>query len=252
MRVIFCALTILICCGCAPGYHYETGSFTPIPNDACMKPEMSSAGAISLLNARLGQTGGPPGRVVAIEGLRSVGDACPGPETTSLTCHGTLIMEGGRSETGVFSVTDPGSNYPIQVSWESDAIRTNRQAAADAAQHDRVVANSWTSFHGDLASWTGIPPLPPNTSSVPSPTAPLRCSVSDVVGHTVSMWTTKATCDEWIRKAKELAKSGPTIGQVSDYRHFQCVHGSPDSPGYSGWCAGMPSATPSYREGVGN
>jgi len=96
--------------------------------DPCMRPEMNSRGAISYLNARVDKTDGPRSRVVGIQGLRSVPNPLIGGGS-SVTCHGTLIMTDGTTETGILSVTDPGGAAPLEVSWVSDADRARPAAS---------------------------------------------------------------------------------------------------------------------------
>jgi hypothetical protein len=93
-----------------------------------MRPEMNSPGAISYLNARVGKTDGPWSRVAAIQGLRSVPNT-PIGGSSSVTCHGTLIMTDGTTDAGSLSVTDPGGAAPLEVSWESDADRARPDAS---------------------------------------------------------------------------------------------------------------------------
>jgi hypothetical protein len=59
---------------------------------------MSSQGAISWLNAKIGQPDGPPLRVVAIQGMEPASDIdstyAPGD---GLKCHGTLVFAEGKT-----------------------------------------------------------------------------------------------------------------------------------------------------------
>lgn len=51
----------------------------------------------------------------------------------SISCHGTLELEGGVREAGTLIVTDPGESAPLQVSWESDEAKARRPKAPDPA-----------------------------------------------------------------------------------------------------------------------
>jgi hypothetical protein len=75
-------------------------------------------------------------------------------------------------------------------------------------------------FHGDIASWSGIPPLPPGTKPQSFPGA-VHCNVGDAVGHMVSIWTTEKGCAQWLDEAKKLAASGPTNRQVTEFQDRQ-------------------------------
>jgi hypothetical protein len=106
------------------------------PVDPCMRREMTSPGAISYLNARLGNTDGPRSPVAAIQGLRAVPNTPIGGGST-VACYGTLVMTDGTTDAGILSVTDPGGATPLEVSWESDASRVRPdppQVAAAAPQ----------------------------------------------------------------------------------------------------------------------
>lgn len=125
--------------GCAPmGYHYDVGSLTPTPNDACQRPEVSSSGAISILNSSIGQNSGIPGRVTEITSMASADPAQLsalgirlGSGSNSVVCHATLRLVNGQSKGGVVAFTDPGAYAPVQVEWLSDADIAAKRAAAD-------------------------------------------------------------------------------------------------------------------------
>jgi hypothetical protein len=97
-------------------------AFTPQPNDACQRKEMSSPGMLSYLNAKIGQPYGPSARVVGIQSLQGY----PAATGSYLTCQGTIVLESGAQESGTLSVQDPGGNAPVQVSWESEAAKAKR------------------------------------------------------------------------------------------------------------------------------
>jgi hypothetical protein len=76
-------------------------------------------------------------------------------------------------------------------------------------------------FHGDIASWSGIPPLPPDSGKKQTPHRSIQCTVGDATDHMVSIWTTEKGCKEWLDAAKRLATNGPTHRQVEDFRARQ-------------------------------
>lgn len=137
---VMVALLCIALAGCAPqGYHYGTWSVTDPaqafrlqPNDACRAPEMTSVGALQWLNSRMGQAGGPPRTVVAIQNLRGASFQ----SGASISCHCTIVMADGLTQTGTLSFSDPGGSAPLQVSWLSDADR-DKPAAWQVAIQDR-------------------------------------------------------------------------------------------------------------------
>lgn len=232
--------TVLSLCACAPpGYVYDTGSFVPHARDACARPETAS-GLVSFLNAQVGRPNGPPSKVLSIQGLVSAGQFVSDGDGQYILCHGTLNLASGENQAGnvrvveldsmgpiisggdslIFQGAESSSAARIQVSWESDADLAKQEAARVAASRTQ----DWRSFHGDIATWTGIPPLPPSASTSTSPRTPVSCTVADAADHMVTIWATRRDCDKWIKEAKNLAKSGPTRMQIESYKREQCIH----------------------------
>lgn len=205
-------------------------------DDLCLRPA-AAKGLVNFLNAKVGQPGGPSDRVLSIQQLVASGSIA-GSQISSISCHGVLLLANGQSEAGTVRAADPGGSSPLQVSWESDVAMAQREAAVKRAW-------DWRSFNGNIATWTGIPPLPPSASSSESTKSPVYCTVADAADHMVSIWVTKKDCDEWINEAKELAESGPTPMQIEGYRREQCVQklAAGMTQSYSGefWelCAGI-------------
>jgi hypothetical protein len=57
-------MTCLVVGACAPlGSAYDIGGFVPRATDACVRPETIQS-MINFLNAKIGQPGGPPARVL--------------------------------------------------------------------------------------------------------------------------------------------------------------------------------------------
>lgn len=113
----------LLLSACAPaGTHYEAGSFTPTPNDACQRPEIRSPGMLSFLNAKAGQVGGPSVRVAAVE--QASGGT--GQGGSHLSCRAVLVLENGQREAGTLTMQDFGEAVPPNVNFESDAAKDRR------------------------------------------------------------------------------------------------------------------------------
>jgi poly(3-hydroxybutyrate) depolymerase len=133
--------------GCAPaGYHYDAGSFTPTPNDVCQRPEMSSAGAISIANATVGAKTGIPRPVAAMKDFASADHAQLATlglrfntDARSVLCHATLLFPDGTSQGGVLSMYDPGAYAAVQLEWVSDLDIAARRASADGLRSGRTL-----------------------------------------------------------------------------------------------------------------
>jgi hypothetical protein len=131
--------------GCAqPGYHYDAGSFTPAPNDPCMRKELTTPGAVSWLNGTIGRANGVPSQVESISNLASADRiqlASIGlrfsSNAGSVLCHATLAFTNHSSESGVVSMDDPGAYAPLQVEWMSDVAIAARRAETDQLRSAR-------------------------------------------------------------------------------------------------------------------
>jgi hypothetical protein len=86
----------------------------------------------------------------------------------------------------------------------------------------QTAADDWRSFRGDIAKWTGIPPLPRSATRTKIASA-VNCTVADAAGNMVSWFMSRSDCIRWIEGAKELAKSAPTPRQMYSYRIHQCM-----------------------------
>lgn len=121
-----------------PGYHYDVGGFTQIPNDPCWRQEMKSPGAISLVNASVGHPDGVPSKVSSISDLTSpdyvqlsgVGIRL-NSSASSISCHVTLNFTDGTDGSGLLSIDNPGAYATIQVAWIPDEAIAERLAASD-------------------------------------------------------------------------------------------------------------------------
>ena len=133
--LLFCSVIT----GCAqPGYHYDAGSFTPAPNDPCMRKEMTTPGAVSWLNGTVGRPHGVP---VQVESISDLASADPiqlssiglrfNSNGGSVLCHATLTFTNRGSESGVVSMNSPGAYAPVQVEWMSDMAIATRRAETD-------------------------------------------------------------------------------------------------------------------------
>jgi hypothetical protein len=90
------------------------------PTDAelgngCGEPEISDPGIVRALNAKIGQFGGPPQRVVAIRGAAPLDQNASDRHTR---CHGTLVFMGGRTEIGL--LLQDSVNGVKSWRWHSD------------------------------------------------------------------------------------------------------------------------------------
>lgn len=94
-----------------------------------------------------------------------------------------------------------------------------------------VPAQNGPAFHGDIASWSGIPPLPPDSGAKQTPHRSAHCTVADAADHVVSVWTTEKACKEWLDEARKLAASGPTVRQIEDLRARQ-IASEPADPNH--------------------
>ncbi len=208
-----------------PGYIYDTGSFVPHAKDPCVRPETIQS-IIDFLNAKVGKPDGPLARIISASGFTTIqNESIHGP---TLTCHGILETTEGRSDPGAVKLllTDDsrGDVFTAKdATWESDSDRDRKKATFLTRQAAAMQAQNRTNFHGDIASWTGIPPLPLSASPSQSPEASVHCTVADAAGHMVSIWATKQDCTDWINKDQVLGKSGPTPMQIYNYRLEQCA-----------------------------
>ncbi len=147
MKHLFILLAVL-CSGCASeGYYYpDAHPFTQTAIDVCQRPALTYAGMISWLNGTKGQPDGVPHTVVRIQNSN---EADPDdwtqiiifsrpPEDDNIpnhiACHTTLVFTNHRTESGVFSVTNPPGNAPLQVKWMSDATIVAEKVAQEKQQ----------------------------------------------------------------------------------------------------------------------
>ena len=146
---------------CAPaGTHYgswlegPTAALTPQPNDPCQRPEIRSPGMLTFLNAKIGQRGGPSGRVVAVEEAFG-GTQFPGSEGISLNCRARLKLENGQSELGTLHIQEKGGNGTPIVSFEYDPAQYHAVDAGDPLQSvSQPIAGR--SVTGPRSTWADI------------------------------------------------------------------------------------------------
>jgi hypothetical protein len=77
-------------------------------------------------------------------------------------------------------------------------------------------------FRGDIARWSGIPPLPPGSTSYETGVNTTHCSGADAANHWASFWATGPTCQRWLATLAALGRQGPTPLQVHGYRVSEC------------------------------
>ena len=76
-------------------------------------------------------------------------------------------------------------------------------------------------FNGDIASWSGIPPFPPDSGTEPTPQRSVHCSVGDAADHMADIWTTREACKEWLDAARKLNANAPTAQQIEAFKARQ-------------------------------
>ncbi len=72
----------------------------------------------------------------------------------------------------------------------------------------------------DIASFTGVPPLPPDAAEQPFPGA-VHCTVSGAAGHMVSIYVTPSSCTQWLAAAQKLSANGPTEKEILAFQAQQ-------------------------------
>jgi hypothetical protein len=85
-----------------------------------------------------------------------------------------------------------------------------------------IGATTVRAFDGDIATWTGVPDLPPTAADMPKP-GYVHCSVGAVTGQIISIWLPRADCVAWIKRAQEMSAKGPSIREINEYRIHQCL-----------------------------
>lgn len=185
------------------------------PKNDCARKEIN--GLIKFLNDRVGMLDGPSQRIIGIKDMMVMNKSSNA--LNHITCHGSIIFDNGKAESGIVDVIDPGEKEPLKLTWKSD---TNIEKEYKK-QKDEQWKKSWRSFRGDIASWSGIPPFPPSTSENQSKIATTHCTVADAADHMVSIWASNNDCKNWIKHAETLAKSGPTPIQIYDYKIHKCI-----------------------------
>jgi hypothetical protein len=106
--LLLCAYTIL-------NLNALARAETPTDGNGCGEPEISDPGIVRALNAKIGQFGGPPQRVVAIQGAAPLDQNASDGHTR---CHGTLVFMGGTTEIGL--LLQDSVNGVKSWRWHSD------------------------------------------------------------------------------------------------------------------------------------
>lgn len=145
--VVLAALSALISCA-PPGYKYEQWSFVPRAIDACARPE-TSTGLMGYLNRKIGVSDGPKARVISIQGLVLSGELNEG-HGAELSCHGTLILENGQTQTGLVSARDPGGYAPLEVRWYPDPTELQKLDATRQPQEQKLQSDSVNTRSGQV------------------------------------------------------------------------------------------------------
>ena len=111
--------------------------------DPCSRPELLSSGNINGLNNTLGHPNGVPAQVQSVGDvaplnlveLASVGIHPPMNGQSVAACHMTLNLVDGRTESGIFSIWDPGQYAQLQYWWMSDQAIAAQRAKIDHLQN---------------------------------------------------------------------------------------------------------------------
>jgi hypothetical protein len=144
VRAFMLAVAALSIGACAPpGSHYgmwnqtePLDAFIIHPDDACLESALRSPGAVSLLNAKIGQPDGPSRRVAEIESLDGYNTRVNG-YSALFGCRGTLLLEGGARERGTLTVDVSAKS----LSWESDTAKKRRTETPESAAMRAAVGN---------------------------------------------------------------------------------------------------------------
>jgi hypothetical protein len=131
-----------------------------LQDDPCHRPELRSPGALTWLNNKIGQPGGPAQRVVSIENLSGINQEGP----HFLNCHATLVFANGGRDAGTLYMDATGrtpqeAEGPLRVSWISDASKPAPSLAAncDSSSLDQdALAACWrsTSLKNSISAFT--------------------------------------------------------------------------------------------------
>lgn len=132
-----------------PGYHYEPGGMTPVPNDPCWLPALVSPGAVANVNRTLGKPQGVTLRVRSINDLASVepnalamlGIHLVGydPEQGGIACNVTLHFVNASTQSGVLSIENPGEYAQLLVQWIPDTVIARDLARYDGLRSRKVL-----------------------------------------------------------------------------------------------------------------
>ena len=93
---------------------------TPQPRlaqDACTRPDMGPWIA-NALNRKIGQPGGPQGRILSTTNFASPAGRPNTPD--QLTCHGIVLLENGQRVAGTMVMMNPSRPSMSSLSWAND------------------------------------------------------------------------------------------------------------------------------------
>lgn len=141
--------------------------------------------------------------------------AWTGISSRLFSCHGTLIFRAGRSLPGTISISRAATGQ-LQAAWLADADKAKQQVQTDQSARKQP-------WHGDIGTWTGIPPLPPTASETKTAIASTRCSVGSETVGIVERYMSSSDCNKWIAEAQKLAATGPTPREIYQYRLSKCA-----------------------------
>ncbi|MHB1758451.1 MAG: hypothetical protein ACYCT9_13280 [Leptospirillum sp.] len=136
-KVVLLALSLFVtgCVAPAGYYHPDGHPFTLVALDPCQRPELTSGNVIRELNSTKGKLDGVPHTIIGIQDSHMIDPAdwtrilifnksstlSDVPDYShQLNCHANLVFANHTIEGGVFTLTDPGGNAPLLVSWISN------------------------------------------------------------------------------------------------------------------------------------
>ncbi|MCY0852542.1 hypothetical protein [Cupriavidus sp. D39] len=138
----------------------------------------------------------------------------------ALSCYATLVLQSGSVESGIVRAVRSEQQQTPVGEWVSDATIAQREAVDAAAKS----AQNWRNFPGDIAAWSGIPPLPRTASRYQTEKASTHCTITDTADHVATVWASSGDCRRWIEDAQKFATAGPTRAQIEGYRRDQCIN----------------------------
>jgi hypothetical protein len=77
-------------------------------------------------------------------------------------------------------------------------------------------------FHGNIATWSGVPPYPASATRHKTETNSAFCTAADAANHWGFFWSSEPVCLAWLAEMRELSNRGPTPYEVHSYWVTEC------------------------------